>query len=175
MKKLLFVVLLIPFFSFGQNNNAIFGINFGMTKKEIKAEFKSDKNKYTKIDLGGYLWRYYYQNNSYDEKGGMTLMKLIPVGGGMYGLPETDSRLVFKSLVRLLVSQGYQNDNINTKNDNPLEFVIGETYLMSHKEKGRNIYIGLPPAAGTASNIYVNLVIGRYSDPKEVDYSKSGF
>ena len=104
-----------------------------------------------------------------------TSMKLIPVGGGMYGLPETDSRLVFKSLVRLLVAQGYQNDNINTKNDNPLEFVIGETYLMSHKEKGRNIYIGLPPAAGTASNIYINLVIARYADPKEVDYSKSGF
>ena len=175
MKKVLLLLLFIPLVSVGQNNNAIFGINFGMTKKEVKAEFKSDKNKYTKIDLGGYLWRYYYQNNSYDEKGGMTLMKLIPVGGGMYGLPETDSRLVFKSLVRLLVAQGYQNDNLNTKNDNPLEFVIGETYLMSHKEKGRNIYIGLPPAPGTAGNIYVNLVIGRYADPEEADYSESGF
>ena len=141
MKKLILLLLLIPLISFGQNNNALLGINFGMTKKEVKAEFKSNKDKYTKIELGGYLWRYYYQNNTYDENGGMIMMKLIPVGGGLYGLPETDSRMVFKGLVRLLVAQGYENDNINTKSDNPLEFVSGETYLLSHKVKGRNIYI----------------------------------
>ena len=153
-----------------QSNNAILGINFGMTKSEIKKEFKANKEQYKKIDLGGWLWRYYYQNNTYDNNGGMTFMKLVPVGGGMYGLPEADAKLVFKSLVRLLVAKGYENDNINTKGENYLEFVIGETYLMSNKEKGKNIYIGLPPSS---TNVYLNLVIGKYSDPKKQDYSNS--
>ena len=177
MKKLLLILLLIPFISFAQdlkeNNNAILGINFGMTKTEIKKEFKANKEQYTKIDLGGWLWRYYYQNNSYDSNGGVTFLKLVPVGGGMYGLPEADARVVFKSLVRLLVAQGYKNDNINTVGENSLEFIIGETYLMSNKEKGKNIYIGLPPSATSSTNVYLNLVIGKYSDPKKQNYNNS--
>jgi len=169
-KTLILLSILLTINSFSQNNNAILGINFGMTKSEIKKEFKSNKEKYTKIDLGGFLWRYYYQNNSYDKNGGLTFIKLIPVGGGLYGLPETDARLVFKSLVRLLVARGYKNDNINTKSDNYLEFKIGETYLMSNKEIGKNIYIGLPPSS---SNVYLNIVVGKYSDPKKQDYSNS--
>ena len=179
MKKTLLLLLLIPIVSFrqdlnkesnAQNDNAILGINFGMTKSEIKKEFKANKEEYTKIDLGGYLWRYYYQNNTYDNNGGLTLMKLVPVGGGMYGLPEADARLVFKSLVRLLVAKGYKNDNIDTKAGNYLEFIIGETYIMSNEEIGKNIYIGLPPMS---TNVYLNLVIGKYSDPKKQDYSNS--
>tara|TARA_B110000046_G_scaffold36053_1_gene39493 strand:+ start:93 stop:614 length:522 start_codon:yes stop_codon:yes gene_type:complete len=171
MKKLLMILMFVPLVSLGQNNSALLGMNFGMTKKEIKKEFKTNKKKYTKVLLGGYFWRHYYQNNSYDEKGGMTLMKLNPVGGGLYGLSEVQSRLVFKDLVRLLVAQGYKNDSINTKNKNPLEFVIGETYIFFHKEKGKNIYVGLPPSPTTKGNIYLNLVIGRYS--AEIDYSDS--
>jgi hypothetical protein len=179
MRKLILILLLIPIVSFGQdlnkesnaqNDNAILGINFGMTKSEIKKEFKANKEEYTKIDLGGYLWRYYYQNNTYDNNGGLTLMKLVPVGGGMYGLPEADARLVFKSLVRLLVTKEYKNDNIDTKAGNYLEFMIGETYTMSNEEIGKNIYIGLPPMS---TNVYLNLVIGKYSDPKKQDYSNS--
>jgi hypothetical protein len=169
-KSLILLSFLVTISSFSQNNNAILGINFGMTKSEVKKEFKSNKKEYKKIDLGGYLWRYYYQNNSYDENGGLTFIKIIPVGGGLYGLPETDARLVFKSLVRMLVTRGYKNDNINTNSDNYLEFKIGETYIMSSEKIGKNIYIGLPP---NSNNVYLNIVIGKYSDPKKQDYSNS--
>ena len=169
-KTALTVFLFLTTLVFSQNESAILGINFGMTKSETKKEYRSDKKKYKKINLGGYLWRYYYQNNTYNDYGGLTTIKLIPVGGGFYGLPETDARLVFKSLVRLLVSRGYEKDSINNKSNNYLEFKIGETYLMSNKKIGKNIYIGLPPIS---SNVYLNIVIGIYSDPMKQDYSNS--
>jgi hypothetical protein len=164
------VLLFLTTLMYSQSNNAILGINFGMTKSDTKKEFKSNKKKYKKIDLGGYLWRYYYQNNTYNENGGLTTIKLIPVGGGLYGLPEIDARLVFKSLVRLLVAKGYEEDSINTKSNNYLEFKIGETYLMSNKKIGKNIYIGLPPIS---RNVYLNIVIGAYSEITKQDYSNS--
>jgi len=68
MKNILFILFFVYSYSFSQNNNAILGINFGMKKSEIKKEFKSNKEKYTKIDLGGYLWRYYYQKNLFNVK-----------------------------------------------------------------------------------------------------------
>ncbi len=70
----------------------------------------------------------------------------------------------------MLVARGYKNDNININSDNYLEFKIGETYLMSNKEISKNIYIGLPPSA---NNVYLNIVVGKYSDPKKQDYSNS--
>jgi len=41
---------------------------------------------------------------------------------------------------------------------------------MSNKEKGKNIYIGLPPSS---NKVYLNIVIGRYSNPKNQVYKKS--
>ena len=162
MKNIIYIlVFLFTFSSFSQDDNVLFDIKFGMTKSEIKKIFKADKEKYTKIDLGGWLWRYYYQNNGYDENGGLTQIKLNPVGGGLYGLPITDSRVLFKALLRVLIKQGYTNDDININSDNPLEFTIGEVYILSNKEKNRNVYIGLPPMG---NNVYMNLVIGKYVD-----------
>ena len=175
MKNILIILgLLFSLSSFAQDDNVLFDIKFGMTKSEIKKIFKKDKEKYTKIDLGGWLWRYYYQNNGYDETGGLTQIKLNPVGGGLYGLRETDARIVFKALVRLLIKQGYTNDDINTNSDNSLEFKIAEVYILSNKEKNRNVYIGLPPYG---DNVYVNCVIGKYVDvmAKEVDTADSPF
>ncbi len=172
MKKIFILVLLIPLVSISQDSqNLILGLNTGMTKKEAVKEAKSNKDKYKQITLGSYYWRHYHQNNTYDANGKLQFVKLNPVGGGVYGLPESQVKLVFKDLVRLLVSQGYENDDIDTKSgDNYLEYASGETYILSHKEKGKNIYIGTPPYG---KNIYLNIVIGKYEDAKEVDYSDS--
>ena len=158
--------------SFGQDSqNLILGLNTGMTKKEAVKEFKSNKDKYKKITLGSYYWRHYYQNNSYDSNGKLSMVRLIPVGSGMTGLAVPQAKLVFKDLVRLLVTQGYKNDDIDTKSgDNYLQFAVGETYLLSHKEKGKNIYIGTGPFG---SGVNFNIVIGKYEDVKEIDYSDS--
>ena len=163
--------MFIPLMSFGQDSqNLILGLNTGMTKKEAVKEFKSNKDKYKEITLGGYYWRHYYQNNSYDSNGKLTMVKLNPVGG-TFGLSEIEVKIVFRDLVRLLVSQGYENDNLDTKSgDNYLQYATGETYILSHKEKGKNIYIGTPPMG---NNVYLNIVIGKYSDVKKMDYSES--
>ncbi|MFL2609204.1 MAG: hypothetical protein ACJ0O9_04985 [Flavobacteriaceae bacterium] len=50
--------------------------------------------------------------------------------------------------------------------DNYLQYAAGETYILSHKEKGKNIYIGTPPLG---NNIYLNIVVGKYEDIKEVE------
>ena len=79
MKKLLLLLMFIPLISFGQDSqNLILGLNTGMTKKEAIKEFKSNKDKYKKIILGSYYWRHYYQNNSYDSNGKLSMVRLIP-------------------------------------------------------------------------------------------------
>jgi|TARA_B110000003_G_scaffold568_1_gene607 hypothetical protein len=172
MKKLLLLLMFIPLISFGQDSqNLILGLNTGMTKKEAIKEFKSNKDKYKKITLGSYYWRHYYQNNSYDSNGKLSMVRLIPVGSGMTGLAVPQAKLVFKDLVRLLVAQGYKNDDIDTKSgDNYLQFAVGETYMLTSKEKGKNIYIGTPVFG---SGVNFNIVIGKYEDVKEIDYSDS--
>ena len=174
MKNIIYTLalLFITQLSVGQDSqNLILGLNTGMTKKEAVKEVKSNKDKYKQITLGSYYWRHYHQNNTYDANGKLEQIKLNPVGGGMYGLPESEAKLVFRDLVRLLVSQGYKNDNIDTKSgDNYLQYAVGETYILSHKEKGKNIYIGTP---ASGSNIYLNIVIGKFTDVEETDYSDS--
>ena len=172
MKKIFLLLLFVPLISFSQDSqNLILGLHTGMSKKEAVKEVKSNKDKYKRITLGSYYWRHYPQNNTYDSNGKLQLIKLNPVGWGVYGLPESQVKLVFRDLVRLLVSQGYENDDIDTKSgDNYLQYASGETYILSHKEKGKNVYIGTPPYG---NNIYLNIVIGKYEDTKEVDYSDS--
>ena len=67
MKKLI-VLILIPFFSFGQSKSIFKGLEYGMTKSEAKKEFKKNKKDYTTVDIGnGFLFRIYQQNFLYDN------------------------------------------------------------------------------------------------------------
>lgn len=161
-KTTLLVALFCSGFAVGQEN-AILGINFGMTKSEIKKEFNRNKEMYKNIDLGGYYWRFYYQNNTYSPTGGMTSIKLIPKGGGLYGLPEHESKIVFESLINQLTQDGYAPEGANIKSDNYFEFKPNETYTLGNIEKGKSVYVGTPVAGG---NIYLNLVIGKLQKKK---------
>ena len=79
MRKIYFLLVILYALNINsQDNNALFEIEFGMTKSQIKKVVKSDKDKYNSINLGGYLWRYYIQNNTYDKDGGLKLIKLTP-------------------------------------------------------------------------------------------------
>ncbi|MDG1342147.1 MAG: hypothetical protein P8P72_03895 [Flavobacteriaceae bacterium] len=159
MKKLL-LLLLLPIFCFSQQN-AFLGIDFGMTKDEIKKEIKLDREKYKSVPIGGYLWRYYYQNNTYDYKGGVKLVRLTPKGSGLFGLSEHAAKNVFSDLINTLIEQGYESMGSNIRSSNYLEFKISETYSFQSKVKGKNIFIGTPLFDGS---IFLNLVIMPYSE-----------
>ena len=163
MKNVLFLIFLFCSSIFLGQDNALLGIDFGMTKSEIKKEFNSNKEAYKTIDLGGYYWRLYYQNNTYDSKGGMTTIKLTPRGGGLFGFPEHESKILFEALIKQLTLDGYTPEGVNIKSDNYFEFKINETYAFSNSEKMKNIYIGTPVIQGY---VYLNLVIGRRLEEK---------
>ncbi len=89
---ILLLFTIISTSGFSQDNVALLGIKFGMSKEEVRKEFNQNKQQYQNIDLGGYLWRLYPANNSYDNQGKLTFVKVSPKGGGM-GLSTIQARL----------------------------------------------------------------------------------
>lgn len=64
--------ILIVFFLFSCNilfSQSIYrGLNFGMSEKDAKSEFKNNKSFYDNVDLGnGFIWRSYHQNFFYSN------------------------------------------------------------------------------------------------------------
>lgn len=175
MKKLILLLLITSFTSYSQTENQtlLLGLKYGMTKSEAKSEFKKNKDKYTNITLGSYLWRHYHQNNEYDKDGGLTLVQAVPKGGGLFGLPKSEAKLVYNDLIRMLTAKGYEINDVNTKGGNYFEFSVGQTYLLKNIEKGLNVYIGTPASPTSANNVYLQLVIGKYEDVEKTDYSNS--
>lgn len=57
MKPLYFVIFFSPQFFIGQQS-ALLGIDFGMTKTQVKKEINTNKKTYKKIRLGGYFGGY---------------------------------------------------------------------------------------------------------------------
>ena len=51
--------------------------------QQYKEEFKANKSLYTNYKIGNTLYRYYWQNNWYDDNGGLTYVNLTLKGGGL--------------------------------------------------------------------------------------------
>ena len=168
---ILLLFTIISTSGFSQDNVALLGIKFGMSKEEVRKEFNQNKQQYQNIDLGGYLWRLYPANNSYDNQGKLTFVKVSPKGGGM-GLSTIQARLPYKALMKLLLDQGYKSDVMNSNNEGIPEFKIGETYLLVNENLGKNMYVGTPPYG---SNVLLNLVIGKYAEVKGDNKKNTAF
>ena len=70
MKKPILLLLLIPLLSFGQSQPLFKGLKLGMSKKDAKKEYKSNKSEYDNIDIGnGWVWKTTTQNLMYGNNG----------------------------------------------------------------------------------------------------------
>ena len=69
MNKLGLIVMLL-FFTINSFSQSIFkGLEYGMSEKDAKKEFKKNKDDYINIDIGnGFSYRIYRQNFLYDNK-----------------------------------------------------------------------------------------------------------
>ena len=52
MRKLIIILFIAPLISFGQSTSLFKGLNLGMSKKEAKKEYKTNKASYDNIDIG---------------------------------------------------------------------------------------------------------------------------
>jgi hypothetical protein len=83
MKKL-FLMMAVMLFTVVGYGQIYEGFAPGMSKDEAKKEFKSNKDKYTAVDLGnGWVWRLYHQNFKYDDQGGLVGVYFTPKGGAL--------------------------------------------------------------------------------------------
>ena len=163
MKKSIFILFLIFTTSLSaqdKTNIAIGNITWGMTKSNIKKEFKKNKKLYTNYQLGNFLYRYYYQNNTYDKNGGVDYVKLVPKGGGLYGLPDVQARMVFKDLVSMIESTGFNVKGSKTVDSGGLEYTVGEVYSFESLEKNKIVHIALTQ---NGQNVYFQVGIEPYS------------
>ena len=151
-----------------KSNIALGNITWGMTKSEIKKEFKKNKSLYTNYQLGNFFYRYYYQNNTYDKKGGVDYVRLTIKGGGMYGIPDAQARMVFKDLVTMIESTGFNVRGSKTVDSGGLEYTVGEVYSFESEEKNKIVHIAL--IAG-GQNTFVNVGIEPYSVGK-IEYTE---
>ena len=70
MRTLIIILLIAPLISFGQSTSLFKGLNLGMSKKEAKKEYKTNKASYDNIDIGnGWIWRTNSVNFYYGKKG----------------------------------------------------------------------------------------------------------
>ena len=161
MKKLI-VLILIPFFSFGQSKSIFKGLEYGMTKSEAKKEFKKNKKDYTTVDIGnGFLFRIYQQNFLYDNEKlvGITLNPKGSAFGMQYDLTKnylTATRTFFESL-------NYETFIENKWYDAPINYLKSASkwgLILNKKDKSTLIQM-YPIALG--DNYLVKLVIWDYN------------
>lgn len=154
-----------------KTNIALGNIEWGMTRKEVKSEFKSNKGLYTSYQIGETLYRYYYQNNGYDDNGQLDYVRLTIKGGGMYGVSEVVARTAFKDLLSVLRSQGFKYDGFD--DISAVEFTRDELFEFHNEELDKTIYIAL---IGSQGNVFLNVGIMRYQGGKsEEAEDKKGF
>jgi len=165
MKKLILFTFLISYSISAQNLYK--GFNVGMTKKEAKSEFKKNKNQYIAAKLGSYEYRLYTQNNVYDD-GGLTMIRFTPKGYGLGMMPE-DAKLYFTDMIRLLENTGFSADGTNVNSGRYKEFKVGNNYVFHNKEKGKSIYLAV--VAYGKNSVILNVMVGKFSDTAETDYS----
>ena len=88
MKKVILgALLLLSTLSFGQNIYK--GLSFGMSPKDAKTEFKSNKENYKGIDIGNnFIYTIYHQNFMYDEDKLVSI--LLTPSGSTWGQSYND-------------------------------------------------------------------------------------
>lgn len=160
MKPLYFVIFFSPQFFIGQQS-ALLGIDFGMTKTQVKKEINTNKKTYKKIRLGGYFWRLYHQNNRYNVNGELTTIKLTPTDGGLYGLELNEAKLVFDAAIRRFKEEGYEVAGNTSRTDDYFEYHTNETYFLAHTEKKKAVYI---ETLSAGANVYLNLEISKVKE-----------
>jgi len=109
MKNVMLIgALLASSITFGQNIKAYKGLEFGMTKKEAKAEFKKNPEDYKSAKIGNALYRHYYQNNEYDKDGKLISIGFTIKGGGMFGVIELVASNALSDFIKVMEANGYK-------------------------------------------------------------------
>lgn len=119
------------------------GLYQGMTKEEVKEEWKNNKEKYTSIDFGnGVEWRMYRQNMSYID-GNLTRLRVNPKGALM-GLNYNNTKVYLNNTATVLKRMGYNVLMENPKWNLPEMFTNGNYMyglLLINEEKTRVIHL----------------------------------
>jgi len=90
MKKILLTTALILIFNSisAQERPALFkGLLRGMTKKEVRAEYKANKTEYTNVDIGdGWVYKTDVINTFYDQEKGLSGIYFFLNNSLLYGV-----------------------------------------------------------------------------------------
>ena len=169
MKHLILFIAII-LFSFNSVAQGYKGLKFGMTKKEVKQEFKINRADYVSVVMGGYMFRTYKQSYLYNEANELSYIHFT-IKGAMTGVNEGLSRNIYKAVVKMFLSLGYLTDE-NT------DFIISNTVTLRNKEKGNYIFIAIVPLSYTGYNYIINVGLMPYEvyvNSLNVEYNNPDF
>ena len=148
---------------------AIGNIKWGMTKIEVKEEFKANKSLYTNYKIGNTLYRYYWQNNWYDDNGGLIYVNLTLKGGGM-GTSLLKAKTAFRDILDVLDRQGFKSKGYPGIKE--IEFATEEIFEFQSKELGKTVTVK-PVVYGRS--LTFNVGIKPYNGDDKVKEDLDGF
>lgn len=149
MRKIfpLFLLLFMCFLAAGQSIYR--GLNFGMSQKEAKSEFKTNKDQYDAADFGnGFVWRAFTQNFIYANDSLMAVL-MTPKGAAL-GLSHDGATSYLEFSKAFFENKGYQVFFEPEYWQYPLNFHSKYGLLLSNPDK--TIMVQLYPSTSRGVN-----------------------
>lgn len=148
--------LLISLSAFSQKT-AYSGLDFGMTQKEVKKEFRQNKVVYQNAQFGGYIFRAYSQNFKY-ENGKLIYIRFEVKGSATFGTPDAEAQAIHSTLIEMLYQNGYTLSETNSNLSSYLEFRPNTVYVFFNKSKNKTVFIGTNKIYANTTHITLGIM-----------------
>lgn len=169
MRKIKLLTLLVLIFgnfliTRAQERTSLFkGLLIGMNKKELKAEYKANKDLYTNIDIGnGWIYRTDLANMFIDSKTGLKGIYFFLKGSKLSGVGYQNTRNALEMTRQFFENIGYSTFYENEYWNFPLNFTATYGLIMVDKDKTKIVHLFPTSAPGSVETHTPGLILYEY-------------
>jgi hypothetical protein len=139
------------------------GLLIGMTKKEVKAEYKANKDIYTNIDIGnGWVYKTKVANMFIDSKTGLEGLYFFLKGSLLSGVGYQNTRNALEMTRQFFENIGYTVFYENVHWNLPLNFTSLYGLIMVDKDKTKIVHLFPTSAPGYPDTHTPGLILYEY-------------
>tara|TARA_R110001583_G_scaffold171794_2_gene325531 strand:- start:1562 stop:2125 length:564 start_codon:yes stop_codon:yes gene_type:complete len=164
MKKIILIILLISSISYSQQRTSLFkGLLIGMNKKELKTEYKKNKDIYTNVDIGnGWVYKTDLANMYIDSKTGLKGIYFLLKGTKLSGVGYQNTRNALDMTRQFFEEIGYSVFYENKYWNLPLNFSSTYGLIMTDKAKTKIVHLFPTKAPGNNDSHAPGLILYEY-------------
>jgi len=163
MKNFLILLLFIPLVSVGQSVSLFKGLSLGMSKKDAKKEYKSNKSAYDNIDIGnGWIWKTTTQN-FYLGKNGLEGIYFYQKGTLLSGLGYDNTVACLNMTKQFFENLGYTEFYKHKWWNAPVNFSNIYALVMVSSDEAKIAHIFPTKDSGSGKNHTAGLILYEYN------------